>query len=149
MAPTAQRQSAEANAGGEGNTKAQRFINALYRLENDGEVDAIAGLHGDDAEVSNPTDAKPHRGRDGAREFWSKYRESFERVHSEFRNVVESDDAALLEWRSDGRTATGEEFSYDGVSVIEFDGSAIRRFRAYFDPHALSPSGGSKKMAAQ
>jgi len=142
------RQSAEANAGAPGNTKAQRFIDALYRLENDGDLDAIAALYGDDAEVSNPTDTTPHRGRDGAREFWSKYRASFERVHSEFRNVVESGDAALLEWRSDGRTAAGEDFSYDGVSVIEFDGDSIRRFRAYFDPHALSAAG-TKKMAAQ
>jgi ketosteroid isomerase-like protein len=143
------RQSADANARHQGSTKAQRFIGALYRLENDGDVDTIAGLYGDAAEVSNPTDTKPHRGRDGAREFWSKYRESFEHVHSEFRNVVESDDTALLEWRSDGRTAAGEDFSYDGVSVIEFDGDSIRRFRAYFDPHALSAAGTTKTAAQE
>ena len=131
------RESALANAGGRGTAKAQRFVEALYRLENQGDVDSIASLFGDAAEVSNPTDDEPHRGREGARAFWSKYRQSFDRIHSEFRNIVESDDAALLEWRSEGRTAAGDDFAYDGVSVLEFEGGTIRRFRAYFDPRAL------------
>ena len=143
------RQSAEANAGAKGTSKAQRFIDALYTLENDGDVEGIAALYTAEAEVSNPMDAEPHRGQEGAREFWSKYRQSFERVHSEFRNVVESDDAALLEWRSDGRTAAGEDFSYDGVSVLEFTEDRISRFRAYFDPHTLTSSGTKKNAAPE
>jgi limonene-1,2-epoxide hydrolase len=129
-------------------SKAETFIAALHRLEEAGDVDAIVRLYAAGAEVSNATDASAHVGRDGARAFWSKYRAAFERVHSEFRNVVESESAALLEWRSDGRTAAGQDFSYDGVSVLEFSGGRIVRFRAYFDPHALT-TGGAKKEAAR
>ena len=143
-----ERASTSANAGARGTAKAQRFVEALYRLENGGHVDPIAALFAGDAEVSNPTDDEPHRGREGARTFWSKYRQSFEWVRSEFRNIVESDDAALLEWRSEGRTATGDDFAYDGVSVLEFEGGAIRRFRAYFDPRALG-AGAVKTDAAR
>ena len=129
-------------------SKAERFIAALHRLEDANDLDTIAALYDDEAEVSNPTDTQPHVGRDGARTFWGKYRDAFERVHSEFRNIVESERAALLEWRSDGRTAAGQDFSYDGVSVLEFDGDRIVRFRAYFDPHALT-TGGAKRDAAR
>lgn len=58
-------------------------------------------------------------------------------MHSEFRNVVETDRTALLEWQSRVRTAAGHDLTYDGVSVLEFDGDRIRRFRAYFDPTKL------------
>jgi len=133
------RERAAASAGARGTAKAQRFVEALYRLEYKGDTDSIASLFADDAEVSNPTDDEPHRGREGARAFWSKYRQSFDHVHSAFRNIVEADDAALLEWSSEGRTAAGDDFAYDGVSVLEFERGEIRRFRAYFDPRALGP----------
>ena len=129
-------------------SKAERFIAALHALEDANDVEALAALYDDEAEVSNPTDARPHVGRDGARTFWGKYRDAFEHVHSEFRNIVESESAALLEWRSDGRTAAGQDFSYDGVSVLEFAGERIVRFRAYFDPHALT-TGGARRDAAR
>jgi ketosteroid isomerase-like protein len=131
-----------------GDSRAGTFIDALRRLEDDGELERMVALYSEDAEVSNTIDGRPHRGQEGARVFWSAYRASFDRIHSEFRNVVESDEAALLEWRSDGRTAAGEDVSYDGVSVVEFDGARITRFRAYFDPHALSP-GGARQHAAR
>lgn len=129
-------------------SKAERFISALHRLEDASDLDTIAALYDDRAEVSNTTDAEPHVGRDGARTFWNKYRDAFERVHSEFRNILESESAALLEWRSDGRTAAGQDVSYDGVSVLEFSGDRIVRFRAYFDPHALT-SGSAKRETAR
>ena len=120
---------------------AEQFIDALRRVEDAGNVDAMAPLHAPDAEISNVTMAEPERGPDGAKHFWTKYRESFTRVHSEFRNLVESDEAALLEWTTDVTTAAGVSTRYDGVSVLEFGGGKIRRFRAYFDPTALK--GGS------
>ena len=128
-------------------SRAETFINALRRLESEGDLETIAGLFGDEAEVSNPADAAPHVGRDGARAFWSKYRDAFDRVRSDFRNVVESDRAALLEWRSDGRTASGHDFSYDGASVLEYTGDRIVRFRAYYDPHALTAGAARKEVA--
>lgn len=117
---------------------AKQFIAALYEVENSGNVEAMGALHSADAEVSNVTMTEVDRGPDGAKHFWSKYRESFTRVHSEFRNVVENQDAALLEWTTDVTTAAGVTTTYDGVSVLEFGGGKIRRFRAYFNPNTLS-----------
>ena len=117
---------------------AEQFIAALREVEESGNAEAMRPLHAADAEVSNVTMTEPDRGPDGAVHFWSKYRESFTRVHSEFRNIVESDDAALLEWTTDATTAAGVSTRYDGVSVLEFGDGRIRRFRAYFNPVALA-----------
>lgn len=115
----------------------ETFIAALNRLESDGDVDGIASLFSEGAELRNPTAVRPERGREGARRFWETYRRTFKEVHSEFRNVVESDGTAILEWRSRGRTDGGREFDYDGVSVVEFEDGRIRRFRSYYDPADL------------
>jgi ketosteroid isomerase-like protein len=120
-----------------GQSKATAFINALRRLERERDVDGLALLHAQDAEVQNPTDRTPHRGVNGARDFWQHYRGTFKEIESEFRNVVESDRVAMLEWTSRGRFAGGDEFEYSGVSVIEYDAEKIRRFCAYFDPATL------------
>jgi ketosteroid isomerase-like protein len=117
---------------------AEQFIAALRAVEERGDVSAMAPLYAADAEVSNVTMTEPARGPDGAEQFWTKYRESFTRVHSEFRNVVQTDQAVLLEWTSEVTTAAGVDTRYDGVSVVELDGEKIRRFRAYFDPAALA-----------
>jgi ketosteroid isomerase-like protein len=117
---------------------ADRFIAALREVEDVGRVDAMGPLHTADAEVSNVAMTEPDRGPEGAMEFWARYRESFTRVHSEFRNIVENERAALLEWTTEVTTAAGVTTTYDGVSVLEFADGKVRRFRAYFDPNALS-----------
>ncbi|WP_437589307.1 nuclear transport factor 2 family protein [Sorangium sp. So ce1000] len=118
-------------------SKASEFIEALRRLEESGDVEPMARLFAPDAELSNSTISRPLHGPDGARNFWRSYRHTFGEVRSEFRCVVESDEAAILEWTSRGKLSHGGEFSYDGVSVIEHPAGAIRRFKAYFDPRAL------------
>ena len=118
---------------------ADQFIAALRQVEDKSDVKAMGPLHTGDAEISNVAMTHAERGPAGAEEFWTKYRESFTRVHSEFRNVVENDKAALLEWTTDVTTAVGVSTTYDGVSVIEYgEGGRISRFRAYFNPNALT-----------
>jgi len=118
-------------------SRAERFIEALRRLERERDVDDIASLYADDAELDNPTHQTPRHGAGGAREFWRHYRDTFDEIESTFRSVVESGDVAALEWTSRGRAVGGEPFEYAGVSVLEFEGDRIRRFRAYFDPADL------------
>ncbi|MFW6079230.1 MAG: nuclear transport factor 2 family protein [Gemmatimonadota bacterium] len=119
--------------------RARRFIDALHRLEEDRDPDPIAELFADDARLRNPVHEMRERGRDGARHFWRTYRDTFDEIRSEFRNVVESDGAVALEWYSHGRTSNGRECEYDGVSILEYDedDEGIRAFRAYFDPGKL------------
>lgn len=119
---------------------AQNFIDALRAIEEHRDFSPMLALYADDCETSNPSDRRPHRGRDGAERFWHAYRAAFKDVHSDFRAVVEGDDKAILEWTSRGRNAHGEDFEYDGVSVVELEDGKIRRFRAYFDPADIAPA---------
>jgi hypothetical protein len=118
--------------------KADTFIQALYRLEHDREVEPIAALFAPDADVSNPLVKHAHEGEGGAAAFWTSYRAAFETIHSEFRNIVEDEGASLLEWVSEGTSKNGP-FRYGGVSVIEWGDGGITGFRRLFDPAQVLP----------
>ncbi len=118
-------------------TRAQRFVDALQALEQGHDVEPLASLHGDDADISNPLVPHVHQGQQGAREFWSSYRGTFATIRSEFHHVEDAGDTSFLEWTSTGRSAQGRDFSYRGVSVVEWNGDQVRAFRAYFDPRHL------------
>lgn len=113
---------------------AKKFIDALHKLEADRDLDTIAGLFDESADVSNVlTERRPMN----AREFWGHYRDNFGEIKSTFRNEIITDDRAALEWVSEGTGTDGSEFKYDGVSILEIDGEKITRFQAYFDPSNL------------
>ena len=116
------------------------FIRALQAAEAGGDPGPLAQLFTDDAELSNLTRHGPWRGVDGARQFWAEYLHSFGQVRSQFRNVVEADGTAVLEWESEGTLADGRPVSYRGVSILETAGDRVKRFRAYYDTAALHPS---------
>ncbi|CAN5690837.1 nuclear transport factor 2 family protein [soil metagenome] len=117
--------------------RAKTFIDALHRLEEQSDVEPIASLYTGGADISNPVVQHAHTGQEGARDFWTAYRDTFDTIHSDFHHVLEEADTAVLEWTSRGRSAAGEEFFYRGVSVLEFEGDRIAAFRAYFDPRQL------------
>ena len=116
---------------------ANRFIEALGKLEQTREVNAIADLIAPDAELGNIIAPERFHGPQGAREFWKKYRDTFENVESSFRNRIVTDGHAALEWTTKGSSSESQPFSYDGVSILEIQNDKITRFRAYFDPTAL------------
>ena len=117
--------------------RTQRFIDALGQLEASGDADPIAALFAEGADVSNPMVKHESEGKGGAHAFWTRYRGSFETISSTFRNIVDGQDVALLEWISEGRM-NGEEIRYGGVSVLEFGENGITAFRTYFDPAPLA-----------
>ena len=117
--------------------RAQRFVDALGKLEQSGDLEPLLALFSDDAQVSNVASQRVFSGRDGARQFWTEYKGTLGRVRSTFRNMIESADRVALEWETQGTAHNGAAISYEGVSIIEWDGDSIRRFYAYFDPHAL------------
>jgi limonene-1,2-epoxide hydrolase len=117
---------------------ANRFIEALGRLEAERDLEAIVRLFAPECEVGNVVSPEKFKGREGAREFWgAKYRDTFGEVRSTFRNVFASDGGAVLEWTTEGTANNGTPVSYDGVSILEIKGGQITRFRAYFDAGAL------------
>lgn len=119
------------------NSLTQRFTDALGRLERDRDADTIATLFSEDAEVGNVLAPEKFHGVDGARDFWTKYRDTFETLRSEFRNQIVTDGGIALEWTTEGTSANGSQVRYDGVSVLEVSNEKIRRFRAYFDAGSL------------
>jgi ketosteroid isomerase-like protein len=112
---------------------ADKFIEALHKLEESRDLETITGVFAEDAEVGNIVAPEKFGGRDGAREFWTKYRDTFGEVRSTFRNVIVTDNCAALEWTTEGTTSGGAPIKYEGVSILEIKEEAITRFRAYFD----------------
>lgn len=120
---------------------AQRFIEALRAVEEQGDIERMVSLFDEHAELSNPMGPAPHVGHDGAREFWRTYRDSFEEIRSDFSRIVETDDAAMLEWTSHGRIRGDRPIDYSGVSVLDVRDGKVRRFRTYFDTRPFEEPG--------
>ena len=116
---------------------AKTFIEALRKLESDRDLETISSLYSENSELGNVVTHEKFHGVEGAREFWSNYRNTFNQVQSEFRNQIIVDGRAALEWTSSGSTGEGGEFSYEGVSILEMENGKISRFYAYFDPAKL------------
>lgn len=116
---------------------ADKFVEALWKLEEDRDVEALAALHTEDCEVGNVAVPRTFEGIEGLKEFWTDYRKTFGEMKSEFRNVFATDDRAALEWTTTG-TANNGEVEYDGVSLLEIEGDKVKRFKAYFDPRSLT-----------
>jgi len=117
--------------------RAQRFVEALTKLEQSGELEPLLALFAEDAQVSNVASSRVFTGLDGARQFWTEYKGLLARVKSTFRNMIESGDRVALEWETQGTAQNGAAVNYEGVSIIEWDGDRISRFYAYFDPGLL------------
>jgi ketosteroid isomerase-like protein len=117
---------------------ADSFVEALRKLEEDRDVEALVEIHTEDCEIGNVSVSETFRGHDGLREFWTEYRKTFGEMKSTFRNVFATEEGAALEWTTEG-TSDGETVSYDGVSILEVEGGQVRRFMAYFDTRDLTP----------
>ncbi len=117
---------------------ADKFVEALRRLEEDEDAEALVEIHTEDCEVGNVSVPGTFRGHEGLRELWTSYRSTFGEMRSEFRNVFATEEGAALEWTTQG-TSKGDSVSYDGVSILEVEGGKVRRFMAYFDTRDLAP----------
>jgi ketosteroid isomerase-like protein len=116
---------------------AKKFIGALQTLEDSRDAEPLASLYADDAVVGNVVAPEKFHGQDGAREFWTEYRGTFETAKSTFRNVIAGDGNAALEWKTEGTSFEGQPFTYTGVTILETAGDRVTRSSAYFDPKAL------------
>lgn len=124
---------------------AEKFIEALGKLESDKDVDAVVELFSDDCVVGNSGAHGHFHGKDAARKFWSRYHSAFKDMESTFRNIVASERCAALEWTTKGTSMQDRHVSYDGVSILEMDEDEIIRFEAYFDTEDLARQLGKLK----
>jgi ketosteroid isomerase-like protein len=123
------------------NSVTTRFIDALGKLERANDVDDLASLFAEDAELVSPE----VRGRSTteAEQFWRSYRDQFDDVQSDFGQVEDSGRTAVLEWTSRGTLATGRPIEYAGVSLLTVEDGRVTRFATYYDTAAfVAPDAG-------
>lgn len=116
---------------------AEKFVAALHKLEETRDSAEIVALYADDAEIANVVAPMKFSGQSGAREFWTKYRETFGEMRSEFRNKIYSDTSAALEWTTRGTSKSSNDICYSGVTILEIENDKITRSCAYFNSDDL------------
>ncbi len=115
----------------------ERFIGALSELESAHDVELMVALFADDCEVGDIAAPKLFRGVEGARRFWTDYRDNFKDVCSIFQKELYSDNKARLEWTTEGKIKNGGKIKYAAVSILETEDEKITRFYAHFDKQHL------------
>jgi ketosteroid isomerase-like protein len=124
-------------------TLAQRFIEALHRLEGEAQdIEGMVTLFSEDARLTNAALAlagAERTGHDGVRQFWSEYRSTFSKARSDFHQVTINEQAAGLFWTTQGADDSGQPIVYDGASLLIFDQDGfIAQFRGYYDTRQLT-----------
>jgi len=113
---------------------AGRFMKALQDAENGHDPAGLVALFAAGAELGK---AGAHGPATDAAAFWADYLSAFETIRSRFTLVVEEGDRVVLEWVSEGQLAGGGPITYGGVSLVEWEGDTVRRFRTYYDTAAF------------
>lgn len=78
------------------------FIAALSQLESSGNVEPMVALYAGQSETGSVATPEIYGGAEGARRFWTTYRDTFAEVRSAFRNKMSSQNEAALEWITKG-----------------------------------------------
>ena len=123
---------------------AQQFIDALHGLEQGGEDEAhqITLLFRDDATLTNSAlDLRGVEitGRDEILRFWIEYKQTLGGAYSEFHHITTSEYSAGLFWTTKGQSPDGQDISYHGATLLEWDDTGrIRFFRGYYDTRQLT-----------
>ena len=113
----------------------QSFIDALHGLEDRNEVEPLVAQFAPEAGLWTLVRTEPVHGTEAIREFWQGYRNFFERIHSTFERIIETEDQAALEWRAEGTLSQGgRELAYRGVTILKRKEEGITEFASYYDP---------------
>lgn len=123
--------------------RATVFMKALKTLETEQNPAPLVALFADDATLERMTH-KVYEGKADAETFWQEYLAPFAVIATEFYNVTEDDDGAVLEWASEGSLEGGKAIRYRGVSSLSFEGERVKSFRTYYDSAAFLSEGASR-----
>ena len=128
---------------------AETFMSTLQQIEASRDPEPLVALFGEKAELLNLALTEPLTGVEGARQFWKNYLAAFGSIKSTFHHHLQTDREAVLEWVSEGTMADGgQPISYRGISVVEYDGDKVSRFRTYYDSAVFLPGGAKQKETA-
>ncbi len=115
----------------------EQFVAALADLHRNHESGPLVDLFAENATLSKVGMPHQDHGKQGARDFWRRYRGVFDAIDATFQHVAGDDRVTFLEWTSEGTLKDGSDFHYQGVSVLEADGDLIDSFRTYYDTAAF------------
>lgn len=114
----------------------ETFMQALQTIEDSGDPTPLVELFADETSLRNMT-TQEWQGKEGAHEFWTRYLENFQRIHSEFFHHSDDGHTGVMEWEATGQLRDGHDIAYRGSSVIEHDGQKVTAFRTYYDSAAF------------
>ncbi|WP_181784641.1 nuclear transport factor 2 family protein [Pseudonocardia pini] len=117
------------------NDLTRTFVSALRGAEQDSDVEGLAALFTEDAELFRLDGEGTRRG--DARTFWTQYRDQFGDVSTTFSNAVETEGEAALEWESTGTRPDGRPFRYQGSTFLSLGEDRITGLRTYYDTAAF------------
>jgi ketosteroid isomerase-like protein len=118
------------------------FMDALKTFETKRDAATLVALFTGNATLERMTH-KTYEGKADAEAFWQEYLAPFAEIATEFYNVTEDDDGAVLEWVSEGSLA-GKAIRYRGASSLSFEGERVKSFRTYYDSAAFLSEGASR-----
>lgn len=118
---------------------AERFIAALKAAEIRLEAGPLLPMFTPGALLQRMTHAQSLSASIEA--FWQEYLHNFIHIRSDFPQVYEAGDRAVLEWVSEGRMRDGQPIRYRGISILEFADGLVAGFRTYYDSAAFLPQG--------
>ena len=115
----------------------RKFIAALRHLEQVRDLEPMAALFSDEAEVKSIDGHGTRTGPDGITALFDEYLRQFDEVRTTFTQVTEGERHAALEWTTAATRAGGHDVSYTGVTIIDLDGDRVTGFRTVYDSAAL------------
>lgn len=117
----------------------EAFRSALRAVEVDGTLDSMVSCFDGGATLSSPRAAAAEQGPDGARRFWSAYRDTFPNVRTTIDVVQEAPGVATLSWTSRMTGDTGA-VTFRGITVLEHAAGRITRLLQRYDAAEASPA---------
>ena len=125
---------------------AETFMSTLQQAEQSRDPEPLIALFDERSELLTLALTEPLIGVEGARRFWTNYLAAFEQIRSTFHHTIQTDNEAVLEWVGEGvLAASGQPFSYRGISLLEHEGEHVQRFRSYYDSAVFVPGGAKHK----
>jgi steroid delta-isomerase len=112
----------------------RKAVAAYYAAVRTGDIEAIAQLFAPDAVMRDPVGAPPATDDAARRMRYAGISAAFASFEIVEQSVIAAGDEAAARWTASGRTRSGKDVRFDGISTFEVDDAGlITMMSAYFD----------------
>ena len=116
----------------------RKHVAAYYAAVRDGDVDVIAPMFAADAVMRDPVGQPPATDDAARRQRYAGIAAVFETFAIDEHDIIAAGDEAAARWTARGRTRTGKDLRFEGISTFSFDSDLrMTTMSAYFDMAAL------------